>query len=76
MITLRHGILTRLSQPDSQKGMVEQAGDMMSGAMDSGAAAMQPNVSTLSSLSAIQKSLTIFYNNRARSPAPRESATA
>ena len=44
--------LPSVTQPDSQKGLVEQAGDKMKSAMDSGAAAMQPNVSS-SLLSAI-----------------------
>lgn len=34
----------RLAQPDSQKGMLEQAGDKMKSTMDSGAGAMQSNV--------------------------------
>ena len=38
----------RLAQPDSQKGVMEQTGDMMSGAMDSAASALQPNVNFLS----------------------------
>jgi hypothetical protein len=31
----------RLAQPDSQKGMLEHAGDKMKGVMDSGASAAQ-----------------------------------
>ena len=33
-----------MPQPDSQKGTLEKAGDKMASAMDSGAAALQPNV--------------------------------
>lgn len=42
--TLRFGILTVLAQPDSAKSTTQQMGDKMSGAMDSLAGSMQPNV--------------------------------